>query len=430
MKRVFRVSKKGKVKPIVLSTLQTPEDLDAKLALIQALIPLGLLAVAQELKREVVALAGERYSRTGGLPGIVRWSQQRGSVYLADQKVAVTYRRLRDRASNREIPLRTYQGLQKPHAADGKLLLQILRGLSCRSYGECAEAIPAAFGLSPSSVSRRFIRASARKLQQLCERRLESYDFVALFLDGKTFAEDETFVSLSRTMIIALGITLSGEKVILGFIQTGTENERVCSDFLQTLLERGLRIDPGLLCILDGSKGLHKAIQKVFGSQALIQRCQWHKRENVVSYLPKSQRALWRRKLQAAYEKPTYAEAQAALQRIRQELRLINASAVASLDEGMEETLTLHRLGVFPQLGISLKTTNCLESLMAQIGQRTGKVDRWRNSDQKQRWVASALLDVEPNLHRIKGYRHLPTLRAALRTEMQGKEVAAANAVA
>ena len=135
---------------------------------------------------------------------------------------------------------------------------KILRGLSCRSYGECAETIPAAFGLSPSSISRRFIRASARKLQQLCERRLESYDLVALFLDGKTFAEDE--------MVIALGITLSGHKVILGFIQTGTENERVCSDFLHALLERGLRIDQGLLCIIDGAKGLHKAIQKVFGS--------------------------------------------------------------------------------------------------------------------------------------------------------------------
>ena len=110
---------------------------------------------------------------------------------------------------------------------------------------------------------------------------MESYDLVALFLDGKTFSEDE--------MVIALGITLSGHKVILGFVQTGTENERVCSAFLQGLLERGLRIDQGLLCILDGAKGLHKAIQKVFGPWALIQRCQWHKRENVASYLPKSQ---------------------------------------------------------------------------------------------------------------------------------------------
>jgi transposase-like protein len=422
MKRVFRVVRKGKVKPIDLSTLQAPEDLDAKLALIQTLIPLGLHAVAEALKQEVVTLAGKRYSHTGGVPGIVRWSRQRGSVYLGDQKVAVLYRRLRDRIQKREIPLHTLQQLQQPYQADGKLFLQLLRGLSCRSYGECAEAIPGLFGLSPSSVSRRFLRASARKLQQLFERRLESYDFVALFLDGKTFQEDE--------IIIALGITLSGEKVILGFVQSGTENERVCSEFLRSLLERGLRIEQGLLCILDGAKGLRTAIQKVFGSFACIQRCQWHKRENVLSYLPKSQQALWRRKLQVAYEKPTYTEARTALLRCRQELRLLNASAVASLDEGMEETLTLHRLGGFPQLGLSLKTTNCLESLMSQVGQRTDKVDRWRNSDQKQRWVASALLDIEPKLHRIQGYRHLPSLRAALQEEIRRQSPATEDQVA
>ena len=213
---------------------------------------------------------------------------------------------------------------------------------------------------------------------------MDSHDFVALFLDGKTFSEDEKIIVRLRLTNVALGITLSGDKVILGFIQTGTENERVCSEFLQSLLDRGLRIDQRLLCIvrlrltkvIDGAKGLHKAIQKVFGPWALIQRCQWHKRENVVSYLPKSQQPLWRRKLQAAYEKPTYMEAQTALQRCRQELRLINVSAVASLDEGREETLTLHRLGVFPQPGLSLKTTHCLESLMAQVGQRTDTVDR------------------------------------------------------
>ena len=157
--------------------------------------------------------------------------------------------------------------------------------------------------------------------------------------------------------------------------------------------------------------------QAVFGSQALVQRCQRHKRENVVGYLPTVQQAAWRRKLQAAYEQPSAPEAKAALHRLRQELRLLNASAVTSLDEGLEETLTLHRLGLFEALGRSLKTTNCLESIMAQVGQRTDKIDHWRTSDQKQRWVATALLDIEPRLRRIKGYRHLPLLRAALQRE-------------
>ena len=173
--------------------------------------------------------------------------------------------------------------------------------------------------------------------------------------------------------------------------------------------------------ILDGAKGLRKAIQTVFGAQALVQRCQWHKRENVIRYLPKSQQATWRQKLQAAYERPTYAEATAALLRLRRELTLVNESAVRSLDEGLEETLTLHRLGLFGPLGISLKTTNCLESLNAQLGAYTATVDRWRSSGQKPRWVASALLTIEPRLRRIKGYRHLLLLRAALQREIASR---------
>jgi transposase-like protein len=187
-------------------------------------------------------------------------------------------------------------------------------------------------------------------------------------------------------------------------------------------VERGLQYAQGLLCVIDGSKGLRAALQTVFGARAVVHRCQWHKRENVLDYLPKGQQATWRRRLQVAYERPSYAEAKAALLRCRQELRLVNESAVKSLDEGFEETLTLHRLGVFGALGTSLKTTNCLESINALVGQRTAKVDRWTNSSQKQRWLAAGLLDIEPRLRRIRGYRSLPLLRAALQAEIRGKE--------
>jgi transposase-like protein len=393
-----------------LVTVPAVESVDAKVALIQALIPLGLEAVAEALEDELVALAGPRYSRTGGRPGVVRWGHQAGSVYLLDQKLPITYQRVRDRRQNAEVPLRTYQQLQQPRAADAGLFRKVLHGLSCHRYEACAEAVPAAFGLSPSTVSRRFIRVSAARLRALCERRLDGYDLVALVLDGKTFADD--------SLVIALGITLRGEKVVLGFVQTATENGPVCAAFLRELADRGLRAETGLLVVLDGAQGLRKAVQTVFGAQAVVQRCQWHKRENVVRYLPKSQQATWRRKLQAAYERPTYAEAKAALLRLRAELRLLNASAVRSLEEGLEETLALHRLGLFGSLGISLKTTNCLESLLAQVGAYTDRVDRWRSSDQKQRWVASALLTIEPCLRRVKGYRYLPLLRAALEREL------------
>jgi putative transposase len=390
------------------------DGIDATVALIQALIPLGLEAAAEALQAEVKRLAGPRHCRRGRQPGYVRWSRERGSVYLWDQKLPITYTRVRDRLRNREVPLATYQRLQRPRQADAGLFRKILLGLSCRDYRAATEAVPEAFGLSPSTVSRRFIRASAKQLQALQERRLDGYDFVALVLDGKTWAED--------AMVIALGITVQGEKVLLGFVQTATENERVCAAFLRELVDRGLRTDLGLLCVLDGAKGLRKAIQRVFGGRAVIHRCQWHKRENVVAYLPKGQQVIWRRKLQQAYEHPRYAEAKAALGRCRQELRVLNESAIKSLDEGLEETLTLHRLGVFPTLGVSLKTTNCLESILALVARRTTKVTAWRTSDQKQRWLAAALLDIEPRLRRIKGYRALSLLRTALQAHIRGKE--------
>ena len=422
MRNVIRITKEGKVRPLRRRAADAIPAMDERaglIALIQTLIPLGLQAVGDVLEAEVTDLAGERYSRTGGQPGYVRWCQQPGSVYLLDQKLPITYTRVRDYRRKVEIPLSTYAQLKRPRAADAGRFRKVLHGLSCRRYAACAEAVPAAFGLSASSVSRRFIRASAQQLRKLSERRLDAEEFVVVFLDGKTFADD--------SMVIALGVTRQGEKKILGVVQTATENEPVCAAFLRDLITRGLRTDQGLLCVIDGAKGWRKAIRTVFGRQAVVQRCQWHKRENVVAYLPKSQQATWRRRLQQAYEQPTYAEARAALLRLRQELRLVNRSAAASLEEGLEETLTLHRLGVFGGLGLSLKTTNCLESLNAQLGQVTDKVDRWRTSDQKHRWVASALVAIAPRLRRIKGYRHLPQLQAALQREIQREDATEAR---
>jgi transposase-like protein len=298
------------------------------------------------------------------------------------------------------------------------LLHKVLGGLSTREYERCAEAVPEAFGLSASTVSRRFKRATARKLRELTERRLETYDLVALLLDGKTFAEDE--------MVAAVGVTITGEKVLLGFVQTATENRKVCAAFLRELVERGLRVDLGVLVVTDGAKGLHAAVREVFGAAGVLQRCQWHKRENVLNYLPDRHRPAFRRKLQAAYEQPTYEAAKRALGKIRAELVLLNASAAASLDEGLEETLTLHRLGVFSELGTSLKTTNALESIHARVESRLAKVDHWRNSEQKQRWLATALLDLEPRLRRIKNFRALPQLREALTRQMNEAKKAAA----
>jgi transposase-like protein len=417
MPKVLRVAGNGQVRSVDPRRVDLPADLDSRIALIQALIPLGLAAVHDALQEGVTELAGPRYARGAGLPGHVRWSCERGSVYLLDQKVPVTYQRVRDQIAGRDVPLPVYHALQQPQQMDEALFRRVLHGLSCRRYEECARLVPQTFGLRPSTVSRRFIRASERKLRALLERSLSREDIVALVLDGKTFSED--------LMVIAVGVTAQGRKVILGFVQTGTENGKVCAEFLRGLVERGLRTDQGLLVVIDGSKGLRRAVHEVFGTKAQVQRCTWHKRENVVDYLPRSQQEAWRRKLQRAYEQPTYEAALAELTKLHRELRNLNESAAGSLEEGLLETLTLHRLGVFVDLGQSLKTTNLLESILAQVEQKTGKVDRWRNSSQKQRWLAASLLDIEPRLRRIKGYRALPKLRRALQPAM-GKEVAVA----
>jgi transposase-like protein len=413
MRSIVRIGRTGKPDGSTARVAEAELNaLESRVEMIQALIPLGLEAVNELLQQEVTALVGGRYQRSGGVPGYARWGGQAGSVYLADQKVAIRVPRVRNVHHDQEVPLTTYQGLRQPRRAEEAALRKVLKGLSCRSYEACVEPVAETFGLTASSLSRRFKRASARKLAELQERDLSRYDLVGLFLDGKTFGDDE--------MVIALGVTLSGEKVVLGFVQTATENEPVCTSFLRGLVERGLKYDHGLLVVLDGAKGLRKAVDKVFGKKAAVQRCHWHQRENVLGYLAEGLKPVVKRKLSAAYEKPTYAAAKTALTRIRSELAEVNASAAASLDEGLEETLTLHRLGLFKELGRSFKTTNCIENVNALIGQRTDKVDCWRNADQKHRWLATTLLDIEPRLRKVAGYQHLPRLRAALEVHAKG----------
>jgi len=412
MRNVLRISKNGKVKKVGWSSFEGLE-LSSRVDLIQALIPVGLRFVEEMLRAEVEELAGKRYKRVGRKKGCVRWTSQRGSVYLGDQKVPVNVPRVRNRILSKEERLKSYEMLQEPRNGDESLFRKVLLGLSCRDYESCAQALPGVFGLSSSTVSRRFIRISSRKLNGFFERSLSGYDIVSIFLDGKSFALDE--------IVIALGVTTKGEKIILGFIQTGTENERVIKEFLSTLVDRGLKYKDGLLFVIDGSKGIRSAIERVFSDYALVQRCQWHKRENVVSYLPKGYQSGIRKKLQEAYEKKDYNEARGALLEVKKELSRINVSAVKSLEEGFEETLTLHKLGLFKELGISFKTTNCLESLMASIGRITDKVSRWRDSSHKQRWVACALLEIEPRLRKVKGYKHLPKLRAVLKEIVGGE---------
>ena len=385
-------------------------DLDAKVELIRGLVPLGLMHVQELLDEEVLALAGARHARHDGGVGM-RHGSNPGTVHLAGQRVPIRVPRVRGEQG--EIPLRSYQALHGLSQVDDQLLRRVLYGISCRNYAAAAQAIPGALGLSSSTVSRTFIEASATKLKEFQERDLSHDSYVALFLDGKTFAD--------ATMVVAMGVTVQGDKRFLGFVETDTENEKVLAPFLRSLIERGLDVSQGLLVVIDGAKGLRAAVNQVLRKRSVVQRGMWHKRENVVSYLAKSEQAQWRWRLQRAYDRPTYGEAKAALLKLHGELEQKNQSAAGSLAEGMEETLTLHRIGVYEVLGRSFKTTNCLESVNALVEERCAKVDSWKTSNQRHRWLVTALLDVEPRLRRVKGHQHLPKLQQALRRALKIK---------
>ena len=390
------------------------QPLDIKATLLQEFGTLGLMLVHEELEREISRLVGDRYERTAS-PN-VRHGSNPGSIYLGGRKIKTRIPRVRNRQSQEEVPLASLEAIrQEGYRHDETLFNRVLLGVSCHRYEEAADALPGALGLSASSVSRKFKKVSAKRLAELNTRDLSCHDFVGLVLDGKSCAKE--------LMFIAVGITIDGKKIPLGLAQMGTENEKAISEFLKSLKDRGLNTSQGLLAVIDGSKGICAAVEKTFAREVVIQRCQWHKRENVVSYLKKEEQEYFRARLQRAYENPAYKEAKHALSVLAKELSLKNISAKNSLEEGLEATLTLHRLGVFRELGFSLKTTNILESMNSQIELTCGKVKYYRNSSQRLRWYAAALLDIESCLHRINGYKELPKLRAAIKKELKLNEV-------
>ncbi len=389
------------------------EEFDAKMALIQELIPIGLREVSIKLQEEVNRLAGKKHERGGDN---ARWGQQNGSVYLQDQKFPMRVPRVRDTAANKEVPLQTYQRLQKPFADDGNTVLKLLHGLSTHRYQESSTLAAEAMGLSASNLSKRFKQSTARILSQFQNRSLFDCDILCVFVDAKRYANDG--------LMVAMGVASDGKKIFLGVEHIHSENAKAIGQWFDNLLARGLRFEEGILFIVDGSKGIKKAAERCLGEYAFIQRCHWHKRENVTSYLDESQQTLCCQRMQAAYAKTTYKEAKAELEKLHEELLNVNESAANSLMEGLEETLTLHRLGLGPELAKSLSTTNCLESVMSQLGQYTDKVDRWHNSNQILRWTVAVLMDLEPRLNKIRGFQYLKTLRFKMKQIIQQRQLA------
>jgi transposase-like protein len=232
------------------------------------------------------------------------------------------------------------------------------------------------------------------------ERRLEKLNLCTVLIDGTPFKD--------RQMIAALGIGCDGTKTVLGLREGATENTAVVSELLSDLVERGLDFTTPRLYILDGGKALHAAVKRHAGESAFIQRCQVHKKRNVIDHLPQDHKADVKRKLQNAYAMAEYSDAKRALDRLHRELMDINPSAARSLEEGMEETLTVHRLRVPEQLRRTLSSTNVIESAFSIVETVCRNVKRWRDGDHIERWIASGLLVAERQFRKVIGHREIP----------------------
>ena len=380
---------------------------DTKLAMLENHLDICRLLVNEILNEEVVALCGERYAHQKPHDGrYQRYGTNPGSVRIGEHRLSISVPRVFDRETGAMKTLESYQKLQDITLDEEYLLRGIMLGLSVRDFAEL-NSNPSARVLKKSSIDAAFIERSDERLREFEARRFEHDRFVGLFVDGKYFVGEQ--------IVLALGVTEQGFKRPLGFIQTTTENSTAISQLFRSLQERGFSSEGGLLCVLDGSKGLSKAVKEVFGNDALIQRCQWHKRENVLSYLPKNEQSHYKALLHGAYNETTEARALERMKEILTALRKRNRSAAQSLEEGLDETLLLHRLGM-TEFSTSFATTNCIESLNAHLQRTTRQVKYWKNSAMRCRWVASGLVEAEERMRKVNNYERLGVLKQAIST--------------
>jgi putative transposase len=380
----------------------------------------GMALMNLVMDEEVRHLAGERYEQRGDRSAH-RWGKEDGYCVVDGQKVPLKRTRLRTK-ENREPRLGSYELFQRSEPLQKSVWDKMMRGLSTRNYGAVVKEFSEAYGIEKSAVSENFIEASREKVKQLMERPLGELRLCAVLIDGTPFKD--------RMMIVALGIGCDGRKVVLGLREGGTENAAVVGELLSDLLTRGLDFTVPRLYILDGGKALAAAVRRHAGEAAFIQRCQVHKKRNVLDHLPEEHKAGVRRKLQNAYAMKDYEPAKRALTQLHRELMDLNPSAARSLEEGIEETLTVHKLGVPDQLRRTLACTNVIESAFSIVETVCRNVKRWRDGDQIERWVGSGLLVAERQFRKVIGYRQIPMLLSSMANAVSKKPFAKGVAVA
>jgi putative transposase len=376
-------------------------------ALNQITVDLGRQLVEAILYIEREERAGPDYPPRK--EGLYKWASQPGSVYIAGQKVRVERPRLRGRKG--EVSLKSYRKLNDPEAFSEQLLGQSLAGLSARRYGETVVQAAEAFGVSPSAISARLVEATSRQLQEFRERRLEDFVPFAVFLD--------TIHRGGQAFVVGLGLDVQGQKKLLGFWEGATENSETAQMLLGDLENRGLKLSAQVLFIIDGGKGIAKALKDRYGRKLVLQRCTIHKDRNLQAHLPKRFRAEAHRRFRVALEQNDYQEAEKMLRELEQWLREINESAADSLLEAFHELLTLHRLKAPALLRKTLHSTNPIESVFSRVRACEKNIKHYRSSKMAQRWLASSLLHGEKSFRTVKGHEGIKEVLANIEKEHQ-----------
>ncbi len=376
----------------------------------------GLLLMSAAMSAECEMIAGAKNTKNP-LRAANWWGEELSPVYYDKQKVLIDRPRLRGK-DNKEIPLSTFQAFRAPRGMRSSVMKNMVLGISSRNYEEAVESFAKGYGIKKSSVSRHFVKATAEQMRQFLERDIAGLDLVAIFIDGIEFK--------GHLLVVALGLDRGGKKHVLGLWQGATENATVCGSLLEDMARRGLNTGKDYLFVLDGSKALRSAVAKMFGADVTVQRCQQHKRRNVREHLPKEHQHAIDARISAAYNMADYDDAKKSLELTVRYLEKLNPSAAASLKEGLEETLTVHKLRVTGLLRKTLQTTNPIESCFSVSRTITGRVKRWRGDDMVQRWAVASLLRSEKKFKRVKGYKDIPKLIVLLQQKSFDRKEAAA----
>jgi putative transposase len=360
---------------------------------------IGLIVIERVMEAEVAARLGKH-----GQQNNYRHGSQPGYVVFGGRKVSLQRPRMRSQEGE-ECQLNSYRAFQSEGRMQKAVSRQLIRQCSTRNYAGAVEDCIEGYGVDKSSVSRHWKAATAQELAKLCQRPIPKR-LVALLIDGKHLRSD--------CVVAALGVDPEGHKHVLGLWHGATENATVVRDLLADLVERGLDTARPTLVIVDGAKALRKAVGEVFGSNALVQRCRIHKRRNILDYLPKDLRPQASLRLRAAWAQEDPDQAEAELRKIVRWLHTISPSAAHSLQEGLEETLTVNRLGLHKDLVKSFASTNLIESCFSKTQSLIGRVKRWQDGAMFLRWMGASLLVAEAGFRKVRGFAHLPQLMAAL----------------